>query len=513
MIVIYHDNLKVTKVISNKTGSVPFEYNNKIAEIFIDIAKEFPEELIFWCHQLYEDNLNLEDVHHFMSHHRMMLSYNPSENNYFVDAIGYVEQSPFININKSVKYPTWQMSSTVGVIHAAVLNALQKVIQPTLDFDYFLNSLAKLAMPSGLFCYSEPSLLQGKYENIAPKCSKFSLYTFVKQHYKLRWLFLLFLNEFIYEKKISLFPLLQALFKKSKRNLCVNLKAINVNTNVKNINKGTIDVIIPTIGRKHYLYNVLCDLKKQTYLPKNVIIVEQNPIKNSKSELDYLTNEDWPFTIKHTFTHQPGACNARNVALSQVESEWVFFADDDIRFESRLISEGMNYSEKYNICSLITSCLKPEEKIKYKIINQTTIFGSGFSFVKSSCLKDVVFDMAFEFGYGEDSDFGMQLRHKGYDIIYFPNLNISHLHAPMGGFRIKPKLAWDNEVIQPKPSPTIMLLKLKYDSKQQLKGYKTLLFLKLYFKGDFKMPFSFYKSFQEKWNTSIVWAKKVSNNA
>ena len=58
------------------------------------------------------------------------------------------------------------------------------------------------------------------------------------------------------------------------------------------VDEATIDVVIPTIGRKKYLYDVLCDLRKQTHLPKNVIIVEQNLLLDSKSELDFLQNDD-----------------------------------------------------------------------------------------------------------------------------------------------------------------------------------------------------------------------------
>jgi hypothetical protein len=65
-------------------------------------------------------------------------------------------------------------------------------------------------------------------------------------------------------------------------------------------------------------------LAKQTHFAFKRIIVEQNPDKESVSELDYLKNQTWPFIIKHSFTHQAGACNARNLALNQLESEWVF---------------------------------------------------------------------------------------------------------------------------------------------------------------------------------------------
>ena len=35
--------------------------------------------------------------------------------------IGYIDESPFLKVNKSVKYPTWFMSSLCGAINASVL--------------------------------------------------------------------------------------------------------------------------------------------------------------------------------------------------------------------------------------------------------------------------------------------------------------------------------------------------------------------------------------------------------
>ena len=513
MLVIYHKDNCVIDIIRNTTEVISYNSNCSISETLIKIALKFPKDVIFWCHELYKPYLNITNFRTYFHHDKMMLSFNPSVGHYFPDSIGYVEQSPFINVNKAVCYPTWQMSSAVGAIHATVLNVLSLVVSPVISFDYFLNTLAKLAMPKGLFCYSEPKLLHGVEKKDAPKSSRIALYRFVKEHYKWQWLCFLFLNELVYEKKLAFVPFICAMFYKTKRTSRFNLDHLSVKSHLDTLETGTIDVIIPTIGRKQYLYDVLCDLKKQTHLPKNVIIVEQNPDKDSFSELDYLEESSWPFTIKHSFIHQSGACNARNLALNAVESDWVFFADDDIRFDTDLIKNACVKIHKYGIYALITSCLKPNQNLDYTISHQTSIFGSGFSFVKTSCLKAVAFDMGFEFGYGEDSDFGMQLRNKGYDVIYFPDLKIIHLKAPMGGFRTKPQLAWDNDKIVPSPSPTIILLKLKYDTNTQLKGYKLLLFLKLYFKVVLKTPLSFYKTFKARWDNSIVWAKKLKLDA
>ena len=83
------------------------------------------------------------------------------------------------------------------------------------------------------------------------------------------------------------------------------------------------------------------------------------------------------------------------------------------------------------------------------------VFGTSHAFVKSSSFKELQFNMGFEFGYGEDNDFGMQLRNRGFDIVYISTSQILHLKAPMGGFRTKPVLRWHEDEIQPKPSPTV----------------------------------------------------------
>jgi hypothetical protein len=61
-----------------------------------------------------------------------------------------------------------------------------------------------------------------------------------------------------------------------------------------------------------------------------------------------------------------------------------------------------------------------------------------------------------------------------------PEPKIIHLKAPVGGFRTKSKLAWENDEIQPKPSPTVMLFQITHKTKQQNLSYKTILFFKYY---------------------------------
>jgi GT2 family glycosyltransferase len=197
------------------------------------------------------------------------------------------------------------------------------------------------------------------------------------------------------------------------------------------------------------------------------------------------------------------------LALGHVESEWVLLNDDDNKFGSDLVENFFEKAEQYGAAIITTAYLQEHEMQDYILINQSGIFGSGNSFVKASCLANVSFDMAFEFGYGEDTDFGLQLRNKGFDVIYFPDLKITHLKAPMGGFRIKVKRLWENEKIQPKPSPTIMYVFLKHYTEQQLLCYKLVSFFKIMKKESVMNYHVFFREFEKKWQLSLYWANEL----
>lgn len=218
MIIVYHQNNCITKVIYNNNQSIIVEQNKSIAYGIIKLANKFPKSIIVWCHQSLDKSLNLEGIVTLFHHNKMMLSYCTSESSFLGNRIGFVEESPFIKVNKKCTYPTWLMSSEVGVIHASVLKLIGEEVKPGINFDYFLNSVAKVGMILGLFCYSEPQLLLKNELNVKTQnANLFVLFRFVKQHFKKRWLILLFLQLVIFEKKTPILPLLYSVFLKIER--------------------------------------------------------------------------------------------------------------------------------------------------------------------------------------------------------------------------------------------------------------------------------------------------------
>ena len=513
MIFLYHIHDTVNEIVDEQAIPISIQ-EEKPEKAIVAIAENYPDEWIIWCHIDHKETLDTSVLPTLLHHKRLMMSLGDASVPFLTPAIGYIEDSPFININPTKKYPTWCMSSAVGAIHASVVLATGNVITNTKGFDYFLNSLARKGQALGIHCYHEPLLLQSDLSKNAVKKASLQLqYTFVKEHFKASWLYFLFFCHIRYEKKFPILACLNALFFVKNNNKPIQVNAIPLQSSKALLKEFEIDIIIPTLGRKAYLYDVLQDFTKQTILPQRIIIIEQNPDTSSTSELDYITNEKWPFPIDHQFIHQTGACNARNIALEKTTSDWVFLFDDDNRFAPNLLEKISNAIKETGSHCINMSYLQKGEVEKYKAYKQWETFGSGCSVVHRDIINKASFDMALEHGYGEDVDFGMQIRNLGYDIIYAPQIQILHLKAPIGGFRSLPTFPWNEDRILPKPAPQILYHRIKNTTEKQLKGYKWVLFIKYYFKQRIKNPFSYISYFKKAWNKSIHWAKKLPLDA
>lgn len=509
MILLIHKDDLVVEIFDLRTNQIIDSNFKSPVHALFHLAEHNKEVILVWCHQFKRDYLNIKGVKSSFHLKNMMLSFSKIQ--YLPEQIGYVEDSPFLKVNHNVKYPTWLMSSNVGAIYASQLIKFKNKVNANESFDFVLNSIAKLGMPNGLFCYSEPKLLNEDItETDISKASYYQLFKFVRHHYKRVWSVLLLLNFIMYDGKFLLLSFFKTVFiKKVNYTSSFDLEALN-KPDFKTV---TIDVIIPTLGRKNYLHDVLLDLEKQTLIPKQVIIIEQNEVENSKTELDFISNKSWPFKITHKFINQTGACNARNLALKNVTSDFVYLADDDNKFDANLLKNIIQKMQSYNFSVIAMSYLQKNEVEKNKKAIQWNAFGGGSSVIASKYLDKVSFNMAFEFGYGEDTDFGMQLRNLGADIIYTPDIKILHLKAPIGGFRTKFIHSWEKyEGLKPKPSPTVMLSRMNNTTQHQLLGYKTGLFIKFYKSQKIKNPFKYYSTFKKQWQESVIWANKLKKD-
>lgn len=505
-ILIHQNSRNPLEVISSDNEGVRLK-SRTCTDAIWELALSYPEEIIGWCEESLQNEIVFENWFEIFSHDLILASFSVNTT-FLPDSIGYVDQLPFIKVNKHVKYPTWLTSNDVGGIKGKVLLQFKNLFGDETNLGYLLNSVAKIGQQNGLFCYSEPMLIRAATDKKpVALASTGQLFSFVFQHYTFYWTSVLFFCLSNSQNQLPLWSWLKAFFKKNKFGLEVDLSSFSPNKFEKNDNY-TLDVIIPTLDRKIYLHQVLKDLKDQSLPPKNVIIVEQDPKAGSTSNLKDIINCDWPFHIIHIFTHETGVCNARNLGLKAVRSEWIFFADDDIRIKPDLLEKVMEETNRYGVFALNLNCRQLGQETVFHKIKQWGSFGAGTSVVKSEYAQQCNFSRVFEHGFGEDADFGIQLRNIGCDIIYHPDLQTEHLKAPSGGFRMKNKAPWENEEVQPKPSPTIMAFALKHYTIEQLKGYQVSMFLKFYGGQPIKNPIKYIREMRKKWRISERWANK-----
>ncbi len=508
MILILHHQAKKLSRVRFKDKILEWKQND-LCLAFWELAEKYPDEIICWCEEEFLEYLDFDAFQDIFPQDLVMASYALKQL-YLPEQIGYIDQLPFINVNREVRYGTWRMSTDAGGIKGRSLIKFRQHFDKIKDFGFLINSIAKLGQYNGLFCYSDPRFFQGKLNNkyvLQPSATVSQLFAFVYMYYKTVRVWLLFFCFIRYERSLPLIPVFRSFFRRKCFLKAIDLSGIKIKPKRFPSGSNSLDVIIPTLGRRDYLLNVLEDLKNQSLLPRKVIVVEQNPDPDSLTELPELKSNSWPFEIVHHFIHKTGACTARNIALEEVNAEWIFFADDDNRMEADVLKHAIEEMKTFGIQCLTLNYMQQGETLFFDKKKQWGTFGAGNSIVQGKFAKEIRFDSAFDHGYGEDTEYGMQLRNAGCDIIYHPNIKILHLKAPRGGFREVTLPPWKQD--DPKPAPTVLLYARKYYNSWQMKGFKTELFLRNY---DIKKninPLKYWKNMKLRWAVSEDWAKKL----
>ena len=303
----------------------------------------------------------------------------------------------------------------------------------------------------------------------------------------------------------------------------------------------TVSYIIPTMMRQDFTLTLLEDLKNQTYLPTQVIVVDATP-ENSRNESLYNA-DNYPFEVQFHWQTTKGSCRARNEAINLCTGDYIVFGDDDIRVQPNFIENHIRLlqtynasacngldiradNQKQNLNDLDKKLSEIESKRWYVGISQS--FSNANSCVKREYVNQLVGnDINYDGGYGEDSDFGISLTKIGVSVLHNPFSANLHLKPPVGGYRFwgtqakimgkkRKKQPWELDVpvknIRPVPSPTIMYQIHKQFTPQQLKEYKHKYFSMYLFKGNkWELPLKIiklpYRMLQ--FNKSVFYAKKL----
>ena len=128
MLILFHKNNKVVEVVDQKYNTVITCLDDTPLKVMFSLASSHGNRIIAWCHLSSRNNINVEAIKSCFTTTNVMIS--SSFSSYFGGAIGYVEDSPFININKKVKGEQLSQSLRNKNISRVdpELNALEKKI-------------------------------------------------------------------------------------------------------------------------------------------------------------------------------------------------------------------------------------------------------------------------------------------------------------------------------------------------------------------------------------------------
>lgn len=210
---------------------------------------------------------------------------------------------------------------------------------------------------------------------------------------------------------------------------------------MESVDRLSIAIMICTSKRREALFDCLNSVKKQTFLPNRVIVVEK-VIDEQTIDKDKLASI---FSDKVATSYKKISAGnisvSRNLALNLAREDILLFVDDDVLLEPKYIEkllkiykdnldknfvvgaikvERDNYWQNFSL-KLITACLEDGKK-QQEVLHWPAL---NFSFRRTAIKK---FNLYFDEKYSalEDISFCLKISELNQKIYYFPNLSVVH---------------------------------------------------------------------------------------
>lgn len=203
---------------------------------------------------------------------------------------------------------------------------------------------------------------------------------------------------------------------------------------------STVSIVILTMNRSSHMQNVLKNISLQSYLPSEIIIVDNNSESKEQQNNENLAkqyNADYFLMDKNL-----GVSGGRNYGLKRANGDIIIEIDDDAEFESKVaIEKVVKYFKKdKSIGILAFSIFKnknfdvrreefPFFQKKKNITNELTpcgwFIGAGHAFRKEVFNKVNYYNDFYPYGQ-EEIDFSIRVIDAGYKLLFARDIRIFH---------------------------------------------------------------------------------------
>lgn len=474
-------------------------------------ATSYPDAWIAWYDSRLEPWLAHPDSWPSLARHRLQILHLGcfQRTDLLTGSLGFVDfDAPGLLPGPAGgRFGTPLVSPAAGLIHASAILALEPDVRWT-GLAGFLLDLGLRGVRHGLIPRSEPGLLRGPvpeevWESLRPALPESDLVRLVRRVYGRKWVGFWLLARLLFDGRLPVLPVLRGWLAPAPGP--VDGSALSdLHPPLPAEVEATVDVLIPTLGRPGPLQDVLDDLGRQSHPPRRVIVVDQG---GSTPE----PVGAWPFDLVFLSLPAPGACQARNAGLHEVRSDWVMMLDDDVRLRPGLIAYLLRVALAYDVEAVNAAVHLPGGTVSGSPLPfPWPAFASGASLVSSRVLAKVDgFDVCFEGGYGEDYEFGLRLRLAGAEILYAPGEPVLHLKAPVGGFRTRMKLPWSEDLVPPRPAPTVLYSRRKHHTEPMRNGYRLYYALRRLSRVPLLSRFREARDLSRQWKRAVWWADRI----
>lgn len=180
-----------------------------------------------------------------------------------------------------------------------------------------------------------------------------------------------------------------------------------------------LSIIIPTLGRKKQLEDLLISIEKQKYNDYEVIVVDQNPPGYLE---DIIIKFNSKIRLKHMLIHQKGAAHARNIGADEAKGDILFFPDDDSKLFDETITLAIEVLHKLGCECIFGKTIN--ESGQDSVINYSATKGyltlsdyegkfvEATMFIKTDIFKQYYYDSSFGVGtfYGAEEAHDLVIR-------------------------------------------------------------------------------------------------------
>jgi len=197
-----------------------------------------------------------------------------------------------------------------------------------------------------------------------------------------------------------------------------------------------LSVCIATYRRNERLAEVLDDLRRQTLLPEQVVVVDNDAAAGARSLIESQRAAGVPFRLDYAVQPERNIARTRNRTVQLAAGDWLAFVDDDERVPSDWLQRLMEAAERFQAQGVLAPVEPrlgpgapdwirrgkfydfPHQPEGASVPLNCMRFGNVLLQGEALRAEPGPFDERYALGTGEDGDLLVRLANKGARIVW-----------------------------------------------------------------------------------------------